>query len=390
MNSSKPTHGGTSLKNDERNVVTTYSTNPSVKELYGNANDEKFYFQQRRGRIDLRQLMSLDLERIVREVDIDILQNNLENITFSNLREEDLQFMTDPHVIKLFRASQLIIEYLLYVQENLASKLTILAEKYSDKKSSLTKKRRELAELRESSKHLRTQVATKKESVAALEALLKETGRGRDKRREKTTDNIINNNKIGDENERKNRNSHGNDQEDMDINGIENKRNNDKANRNAIDRDITTDNSKKLHIFVAGPEGLCVEFHVDRLSTIEDLIVDVRKAFISKREAIRNNQNNKSAIKIIYQGRILVETDVIKNTGVRDGDTVIAVLPTPANDDDYTGGEKRGKENKSSLNQNTESATATAAANTAIAEMISALAHQQDSMKEIAAEMRYD
>jgi len=59
---------------------------------------------------------------------------HLENITFCNLREEDLRFITDQHVIKLFRAAQLIIEYLLYVQEQLASNLNIVASKYTEKK----------------------------------------------------------------------------------------------------------------------------------------------------------------------------------------------------------------------------------------------------------------
>ena len=59
---------------------------------------------------------------------------HLENITFCNLREDDLRFITDQHVIKLFRAAQLIIEYLLYVQEQLAKNLNIVATKYTSQK----------------------------------------------------------------------------------------------------------------------------------------------------------------------------------------------------------------------------------------------------------------
>jgi hypothetical protein len=33
-----------------------------------------FYFQQRRGRLDLRGLAQIDIERVVRDVDVDILQ----------------------------------------------------------------------------------------------------------------------------------------------------------------------------------------------------------------------------------------------------------------------------------------------------------------------------
>jgi len=91
-----------------------------------------FYFQQRRGRIDLRAVASLDLDRIVEEVDIDALQSLLETVTFSNLK--DLKYVTDTQVLKLFRIAQMIIEYLLYAQENLAERLTILAGRYAEKK----------------------------------------------------------------------------------------------------------------------------------------------------------------------------------------------------------------------------------------------------------------
>lgn len=68
-----------------------------------------FFFQQRRGRLDIRTLSQIDLDRIVREVDIDNLQIHLENITFCNLKEEDLRFLTDPQVIKLFRYMKIYI-----------------------------------------------------------------------------------------------------------------------------------------------------------------------------------------------------------------------------------------------------------------------------------------
>lgn len=95
---------------------------------------KSFFFQQRRGRLNLRSFANVDVERIVRDVDVDVLQSYLENITFCNLEEEDLRIMTDPQIIKLFRVAQLMIEYLLYAQEQLASNLSELAAKYSAKK----------------------------------------------------------------------------------------------------------------------------------------------------------------------------------------------------------------------------------------------------------------
>lgn len=102
----------------------------------------------------MRSLAQIDLEKVVRDVDIDVLQvgytieivlchplligafmqMSLENICFCNLREEDLRFITDQHVVKIFRASQLVIEYLLYAQEQLADNCNVLSNKYNSKK----------------------------------------------------------------------------------------------------------------------------------------------------------------------------------------------------------------------------------------------------------------
>jgi hypothetical protein len=93
-----------------------------------------FFFQQRRGNLDLRGISNIDLEKLVREVDVDSLQMHIENITFCNLREDDLRYLTDPQVIKLFKISQLMIEYLLYSQDLFISNLGSLSKKYVAKK----------------------------------------------------------------------------------------------------------------------------------------------------------------------------------------------------------------------------------------------------------------
>ena len=134
--------------------------------------EERFFFQQRRGRLKLRRFAHLDIDQVVKDVDIDLLQSHLEDITFCNLREEDIKFLSDPLLVKLFRTSQLMIEYLLYSQTQLAGSLTNLAEKYSNQKKSLVEKRKELIELKELSSHLEEEVSTKKRGLSVLEALL--------------------------------------------------------------------------------------------------------------------------------------------------------------------------------------------------------------------------
>ena len=100
----------------------------------GDVKPAPFYFQQRRGRLDIRSVSQIDVDRIVRDVDIDLLQAHLENLTFCALDEADLRYLTDPQIVKLFRTSQLMIEYLLYAQDQLTTNLQQLAEKYMAKK----------------------------------------------------------------------------------------------------------------------------------------------------------------------------------------------------------------------------------------------------------------
>lgn len=112
----------------------TAKTHSGSGALEGINGPNGFFFKQRRGHLDLRVISSIDLEKLVREVDIDSLQIHIENLTFCNMREEDLRYLTDPQVIKLFKISQLIIEYLLYSQDQFVAKLGDLSKKYLSKK----------------------------------------------------------------------------------------------------------------------------------------------------------------------------------------------------------------------------------------------------------------
>lgn len=103
----------------------------TVDDLY---NSKGFFFRQRRGRLNLRKLEGIDMDRMIREVDVDTLQQHLEDLTFSLFNEDDLQFFSDRQVVKMFRLAQLTIEYLLYSQGQLVNNLGELSKKYSVKK----------------------------------------------------------------------------------------------------------------------------------------------------------------------------------------------------------------------------------------------------------------
>ncbi len=80
-------------------------------------NSPPFFFQERTGGINWREVNRIDADRLVRDVDLRLLQSILNNITYSKLEEPDLQRFGDATYIKLFRLAQLSIEYLLYTQD---------------------------------------------------------------------------------------------------------------------------------------------------------------------------------------------------------------------------------------------------------------------------------
>ncbi|ETV64718.1 hypothetical protein H257_18434 [Aphanomyces astaci] len=78
-----------------------------------------FSFRQRRGKLDTRAIAQIDLNRVVRETDIDTIQNQLENLAFSDITLQDFNQYSDEYFLKLFQIAQLTVEYLLNVQESL-------------------------------------------------------------------------------------------------------------------------------------------------------------------------------------------------------------------------------------------------------------------------------
>jgi len=253
-----------------------------VEGIYGSSG---FYFQQRRGRLDLRSLAQIDLEKVVRDVDIDVLQMSLENICFCNLREEDLRFITDQHVVKIFRAAQLVIEYLLYAQEQLADNCNVLSNKYMAKKRSVLRKRKELVELQENSKVLRAQLRSKKKSIKTLEQLLKDASRN--KRRDDTADS--------------------------------------KAPKESISE---PKRPSILRFFVSNSNGLCVEFNLRPNTFVYELLKEVKQAFISRRDREDYSSPKKGdEIQLIYQGKVLLEGSTLEEVALQPNDTVIAVIP---------------------------------------------------------------
>jgi zinc finger protein DZIP1 len=74
----------------------------------------KLRFVDKVGRIDWRTITEIDVEQLTREPNLPQLQKLLQNLTYSKLDYEDMERMGDSHFVKLFRLSQLSLEYLIY------------------------------------------------------------------------------------------------------------------------------------------------------------------------------------------------------------------------------------------------------------------------------------
>ncbi|CEG37682.1 Zinc finger, C2H2 [Plasmopara halstedii] len=80
-----------------------------------------FAFRQRAGKLDIRAIARLDLEKITATTDIEIIQRHLENLAFADVTLDDVQHYSDAYFLKLFQIAQLTLEYLMHVQDSLVS-----------------------------------------------------------------------------------------------------------------------------------------------------------------------------------------------------------------------------------------------------------------------------
>ena len=63
--------------------------------------------------------MNADVDKISEQCDLRQLESLLQNITYANLDRDDMERLGDENFIKLFRLSQMSIEYLMYTQNYL-------------------------------------------------------------------------------------------------------------------------------------------------------------------------------------------------------------------------------------------------------------------------------
>lgn len=143
----------------------------------------------------------------------------------------------------------------------------------------MAQKRREVAELEEANKHLRNQVKAKRQNIATLEDLLKETNKARER----------------------------------DLLGLKNK----------IDP-VDDGRPNMIKLFIAGPEGLCIEFNEKSDSSVLHIQKVASQAFITRKQ--REQSSRKLYVKLVHKGKLLQEESSLRECGVNSGDTILAIV----------------------------------------------------------------
>eukprot|EP01051_Picozoa_sp_SAG22_P024029 SAG22_NODE_6470_length_850_cov_1.234354_1_plen_213_part_01 len=136
---------------------------------------KEFTFSKRTLKLNWRELSQLKMNKIIDEVDIDALQENLEMITFCNAAGADVQQYADPNFVKVFQLAQLMLEYNLYTTEiideaRLNTEAALAKEKaaHATAKATVTKQKDEVAMLKKELKLQRKTIAVYEDRLSKV------------------------------------------------------------------------------------------------------------------------------------------------------------------------------------------------------------------------------
>ncbi|XP_016428703.1 zinc finger protein DZIP1L-like [Sinocyclocheilus rhinocerous] len=136
---------------------------------------QPFRFRSRTEPIDWRRLSALDVERVERDMDVDMLQNFITTVTFCAVEGErcpNCRGPADPSLIKLLRMSQLSTEYLLHCQDLLSSQLSGLEERLQAALSLVQRGEEQRAELEKNWQEAKQESRRRKKMIATQQLLL--------------------------------------------------------------------------------------------------------------------------------------------------------------------------------------------------------------------------
>ncbi|KAI5936276.1 Zinc finger protein DZIP1L [Manis javanica] len=147
--------------------------------VFGTFTFPTFKFQSHCESIDWRRISALDVDRVAREVDVAILQELLNGVTFCNLDREVCICCgqpVDPALLKVLRLTQLIIEYLLHCQDCLSASVIHLEARLQASLEQQDRGQQELARQADELKGVRQESHQRRKLIGTLQQLLLQTG----------------------------------------------------------------------------------------------------------------------------------------------------------------------------------------------------------------------
>uniref|UniRef100_A0A9J8C6W6 DAZ interacting zinc finger protein 1-like n=1 Tax=Cyprinus carpio carpio TaxID=630221 RepID=A0A9J8C6W6_CYPCA len=136
---------------------------------------QPFRFRSRTEPLDWRRLSTLDVERVERDMDVDVLQNFITTVTFCAVEGErcpNCRGPADPSLIKLLRMSQLSTEYLLHCQDMLSSQLSGLEQRLQAALSLVQRGEEQRTELEKNLQEAKQESRRRKKLIATQQLLL--------------------------------------------------------------------------------------------------------------------------------------------------------------------------------------------------------------------------
>ncbi|KAF4079249.1 hypothetical protein AMELA_G00191000 [Ameiurus melas] len=136
---------------------------------------QPFHFRLRIEPIDWRRMAALDVDRVERETDINVLQELISAVTFCAVEGErcpQCRCPTDTTLLKVLRMSQLSTEYLLHCQDYLSSQVAVLEERLQGALSQALSEEEERARLEKELQEVKLESRRRKKLIATQQLLL--------------------------------------------------------------------------------------------------------------------------------------------------------------------------------------------------------------------------
>ncbi|RNE99139.1 hypothetical protein TraAM80_08366, partial [Trypanosoma rangeli] len=128
-----------------------------------------FEFVQGTERLDWGVLVAIDLQRLVKDTNVDTLQRIVENLAFARVTRDEAAMFTPEHILHLFTLCQLVIQYIVCSQECLAKINVRLTERLQEMQHRRDAAEAERERLHEENVILRKEVKAQRRTLLAYE-----------------------------------------------------------------------------------------------------------------------------------------------------------------------------------------------------------------------------